>query len=104
MDQLQEFKELLEDKIHKSTALRLMVNTEGWGILLNTFNDMKENQLAELSSQIPGNEKGILAAHAVWYSVVHTLDQIVSAVTSAINEGDAARQELDLLNQNPQED
>lgn len=95
--------ENLEDLVHKSTALRLMVNTEGWEILLNTFQDMKESQLATLSKQIPGNEKAILAAHAVWYSVVNTLDQIVSAVEVAIQSGDAARQELDILN-NTQED
>ena len=104
MDKQQELIELLEDKVHKATSLRLMVDTDGWGILLETFQDMKENQLAQLSEQVPGNEKAILAAHAVWYAVVHTLDQIVFAVNSAISEGEAARRELELTNTTQEED
>ncbi len=82
------------DRINTASSLRFMVETEGWKILLDTFEQMKQDQLDELSRQTPGDEKAILAAHAVWYSVVHTLDQIQDSVNSAIQDGYAAQQTL----------
>lgn len=82
------------ERINIANAISFTVGTEGWQILLDTFEQMKQDQLDELSSQVPGDEKAILAAHAVWYSVVHTLDQIVSSVDSAIQDGAAAKQTL----------
>src|SRR5579859_5847380 len=93
-----------EDRIRKATALLFMTQTEGWEILLNTFENMKTDQLDELSNQIPGNEKAILAAHAVWYAVVHTLDEIKTAVNTAIQDGEAAKKELDHLKNTPKDD
>ena len=93
-----------EDRIRKATSLHFMISTEGWEILLNTFDNMKQDQLSQLSEQVPGNEKAILAAHAVWYAVVHTLDEIVGAVSSAIQDGETAKKELDVLRNTPKED
>jgi hypothetical protein len=75
------------DRIKKATALMLMKNTEGWAILLSTFEDMKQKQLSVLAAVNPGDEKTILAAHAVWYSVVHALEEVVRAVDLAILDG-----------------
>jgi hypothetical protein len=91
LDQLEQ--QCLE-RINTANALTFTTGTEGWQILLDTFEDMKQNQLEELSNQTPGNDKAILAAHAVWYSVVHTLDQIVDSATSVIQDGVAAKQTL----------
>jgi len=82
------------DRINTASSLQFMKETEGWKILLETFEDMKHNQLQELGKQNPGNDKAILAAHAVWYSVVHTLDQIIDSVDAAIQDGFAAQQTL----------
>ncbi len=82
------------EKINTANALSFTINTEGWKILLDTFEQMKHDQLEELSNQTPGDDKAILAAHAVWYSVVHTLDQIVDSVNSAIQDGFSAKQTL----------
>ena len=93
-----------EDRIRKATALSFMIQTEGWEILLNTFENMKQDQLDVLSNQIPGNEKAILAAHSVWYAVVHTLEEVVGAINTAIQDGEAAKKELDHINHVPQQD
>lgn len=92
------------DKINTANSISFMVNTDGWKILLDTFEQMKDDQLLELSNQVPGDEKAILAAHAVWYSVVHTLDQIVDSVNAVIQDGSAARQTLAELHSQPKED
>ena len=82
------------DRINTASSLRFTIETEGWKILLDTFEQMKQDQLEELSRQPPGDDKAILAAHSVWYSVVHTLDQIQDSVNSAIQDGYAAQQTL----------
>jgi|SRR5215831_9620053 len=79
--------EELTENVKRATALRIMVATEGWSILLTTFEELREKQLKELRNQIPGDEKAILAAHAVWAATEHTLDQIVSGVNLAIRQG-----------------
>lgn len=104
MSELEETIELLEDKIRKATALRLMIDTEGWEILLETFEDMKQNQLVELSEAPLHNDALILKSHLVWRTTIHTLDQIVNAINNAVQTGEAARVELEILKQNPQED
>ena len=98
---LEQVKEDAELRIKKATALMMMKNTEGWEILLNTFENMKEKQLAILSKFHPGDEKAILAAHAVWYSVVNTLNEVVRAVDWAIKDGVDAKRNLDEIN-NPE--
>ena len=92
------------EKINTANALAFTISTDGWSILLDTFEQMKQDQLDELSRQTPGDDKEILAAHAVWYSVVHTLDQIVSSVNSVIRDGNAAKQILAELHQQKPED
>lgn len=93
-----QLKEDAESRIKKATALMLMKNTEGWEILVNSFEDMKLQQLQHLAKANPGDEKTVLAAHAVWYSVVHTLNEVVNAVDRAIRDGVEAKQSLDQLN------
>lgn len=93
-----------EDQISKANSLAFMVNTEGWEIILSTIEDMKQSQLEHLSEQIPGDEKAILAAHSVWYTTLHTFDNLVNAVTTAINNGQTARQILAELNEQKRED
>ena len=92
-----------QDLIQKATALRMMVNTAGWEILLDTFEEMKKNQLEELSL-LPIGDPKIPLAHAVWAATVHALDQIVSAVNQAINNGESAKRELDILTGLPEEE
>jgi len=91
---LEKIEEQCLERINTANALAFTINTEGWSILLDTFEQMKHDQLEELSNQNPGDDKAILAAHAVWYSVVHTLDQIVDSVNSVIQDGAAAKQTL----------
>jgi hypothetical protein len=93
----EETEESLLLAINKANALQFTISTEGWKILVETFQDMKEDQLHELYRQTPGNEKAILAAHSVWFSVVHTLDEIVTAIDAAIHDGEVARQQLEEL-------
>jgi len=83
-----------ETRIQKASALQFMTQTEGWKILLAAFEDMAEDQLEELGRHRPGDDKQILAAHSVWYSVLHTLENIKTAVSSAIQDGEAAKVEL----------
>lgn len=103
-DHLKRAVEESEEKIKTATALSIMRGTDGWKILLDTFEEMKSNQLLELSRQQPGNEKAILAAHAVWAATVHTLDQVVDAVDTAINEGIEAQEFLESLKYQARED
>lgn len=78
----------------------LMKNTQGWEILLGTFENMKADQLKILSEVVPGDEKTILAAHSVWYSVVHALDEVIRAVDAAIQDGIEAKEGLDSYTKN----
>jgi len=86
-EQLAQIIETAQDDVRKATALKITISTEGWGILLSTFEEMKENQLNELRKQSPGDEKAILAAHAVWAATEHTIDQILSAINTTIRQG-----------------
>lgn len=95
--QIQKLREQSEEQIKVATALHIMRSTEGWQILLDTFEDMKQNQLDVLSKQRPGDEKSILAAHAVWAATVHTLDQIVEAIDQQIRLGEESRELLESL-------
>ena len=81
-------------RINKANALSFTINTEGWEIIANTLEDMKDNQLEELSRQNPGNEKAVLAAHAVWYAVVGSINQLMSGIDLVIREVEIAKQEL----------
>jgi len=92
-----------EEKVKTATSLSILRGTDGWKILLDTFEQMKENQLSELSKQRPGDEKAILAAHAVWAATVHTLDQVVDAVNVAIQDGIEAQEFLESLKLLPKE-
>ena len=103
-DALKFITEEAEEKVKTATALSIMRSTDGWKILLDTFEEMKNNQLRELSKQRPGDEKNILAAHAVWAATVHTLDQVVEAVDSAIHEGILAQDQLEGMKRGPQEE
>jgi len=91
---LNDLEEQCLERINTANALSFTIGTEGWQILLDTFEQMKHDQLEELSNQVPGDEKAIIAAHAVWYSVVNTLDQNVYSVNSVIQNGTAAKQTL----------
>lgn len=93
-DQIQKAIEDYEDRINKANSLSFMQNTDGWSILLDTFEDMKDAQLHELAQHNPGDKESVLAAHAVWFSTVHTLNNILDAVAGAIRSGESARMEL----------
>ena len=93
-DQVQQIIEDCEDRINKASSLSFTINTDGWQILLETFAEMKDAQLHELSLHNPGDEKSILAAHAVWFSTVHTLNHITEAIAGAIRSGESAKIEL----------
>lgn len=83
-----------EDRMHKAAALAFTVQTDGWQILLDTFESMKEDQLVEMFRHTPGNDKEILAAHSVWFTTVHTLESIKSAINRAIQDGEQAKLDL----------
>ena len=89
-------KELAIDRMNKASALQFMTQTPGWEILLSAFEDKKESQIAELLNIPPGsaNEKDIIAAHTIAYTVAHTANDIVNSVARAIQDGYAAQQEL----------
>ena len=93
-----------DEKVKIATSLSIMRSTEGWQILLETFEEMKRNQLRELANQSPGDEKAVLAAHAVWSATVHTLNQVVNAVNMAVQEGIEAQEFLEALKHTPKED
>lgn len=100
-DFIKKVTEEANERIKKATALMMLKNTEGWAILLNTFENMKVDHLKILEDTNPGDKEAVLAAHMVWYTVVHTLDEVVRALDGAINQGIEAKQELDNLNQVP---
>lgn len=101
---LEDLREQSEEQIKVATALAIMKSTDGWKIILDTFEDMKQNQLDVLAKQRPGDEKSILAAHAVWAATVHTLDQIVEAIDTQIRLGEESRQLLESLKYRQVED
>ena len=89
-------KELAIDRMNKASALQFMTSTEGWKILLSVFEDKKEAQIVELLNIPPGsaNEKDIIAAHTIAYTVAHTANDIVNSVARAIQDGYAAQSEI----------
>lgn len=92
-----------EERINKASSLAFTTQTDGWRILLETFEDMKEEQLRELYRQTPGNDHDILAAHSVWFTTVHVLNEIQMAVSRAIRDGEQAKLDLVQLRQTPDE-
>jgi len=80
----------LIDAINAANALQLTINTEGWEIIENSFESIESDALEQLGAQQPGNDKAILAAHAVWYSVKNAYLNVRRAVISAIKEGEQA--------------
>lgn len=84
------------DRMNKASALQFLTQTAGWSILLAVFEDKKDAQIAELLSIPPGsaNEKDIIAAHTVAYTVAHTANDIVNSVSRAIQDGYNAQAEL----------
>lgn len=101
---LQAAVEEAKEKVKSSTALKIMISTEGWGILLNTFEELKENQLRELAKQAPSDEKAVLAAYAVWSATVHTVNQIIDGINFVIKQGAEAEDFLSSLNQSPNQE
>jgi len=89
-------KELAVDRMNKASALQFMTQTPGWEILLAVFEDKKEAQIAELLNIPPGsaNEKDIIAAHTIAYTVAHTANDIITSVARAIQDGYNAQAEL----------
>jgi hypothetical protein len=100
----QALQELAIDRMNKASALQFLTQTEGWKILLTVFEDKKEAQIEELLSIPPGsaNEKDIIAAHTIAYTVAHTANDIVNSVSRAIQDGYAAQAEIQEV-QTPEE-
>lgn len=89
-----------EDVIKKAHSLQYMKTSEGWGIVLEAFDDIEGKALHQLSEQQPGNDTAILAAHSVWYSVKHAYANVRKAVDDAILDGMQAAELLQDIDKN----
>lgn len=93
-----------EDRINKAVALQFMAGTEGWEIVKDSLADLEQMQLDHLYQFTPGQEKEILAAHAVWFTTRRTKDLLYDAINEAIQSGEAARFDLARVIQPHQEE
>ena len=91
----EELKEATQDIIRKADALNFMVRSPGWEILISTLEDKKRMQIEELLRISPGssNEKDIIAAHTIAFTVSHMADDLVDSINRAIQEGYAVQLE-----------
>lgn len=103
-EQLEALKGAAEDTIQKAHALLYLKGTEGWKIVLTAFDDIERRSLEQLGTILPGDEKSILAAHAVWYSVKNAYANVRKAVDSAIADGAQASQFLSEIDRKPEKD
>jgi septation ring formation regulator EzrA len=87
----QNVEEQLLEQINTANALRFTLTTEGWDIIDKSFQSIEEDALTQLGEQQPGNDKAILAAFSVWYSVRNAYNNVKEAVSSAIQAGEMAK-------------
>jgi ATP-dependent exoDNAse (exonuclease V) alpha subunit len=84
-------------QFYNGRALQQMVIMPGWNVLMQAFEDHKQNALDELGEKNPADKELVLAAHAVWYAVRKTLDDIKYEVQAAIESSKQAPEILDRL-------
>jgi hypothetical protein len=101
----EELRELYTEKINNANALEFMTSSEGWTILINSLEEKKNNQIAELVELPPGDDEAVLRAHAIAFAVAHTVDDVSGSVLRAIQEGVNAKRALsELLGSQPNEE
>ncbi len=66
--------------ITDANDIEFMTNQRGWALLLESFEDRRNSSIAVLLNQIPGDERAIIAAHAVAYAVHKTVDGILDSL------------------------
>jgi hypothetical protein len=93
----EKLQELYLEKINNANALEFMTRSEGWTILINSLEEKKNNQIAELVELPPGDDEAVLRAHAIAFAVAHTVDDVSGSVYRAIQEGEAAKRSLSEL-------
>jgi hypothetical protein len=81
-------------QFHNGRALQQLVIMPGWEVLMDTFNQKKQDAIEELLSINPGDKELVLAAHAVAYAVHKTLDNLTREVVYSI---EAAKRLPDVL-------
>lgn len=71
-------------QFHNGRSLQQLVIMPGWEVLMDTFEQKKQDATEELLKINPGDKELVLAAHAVAYAVHKTLDNLKIEVYSAI--------------------
>ena len=84
-------------QFYNGRALQQMVIMPGWQVLLDAFEAHKQNALDELGKVNPADKELVLAAHAVWYAVRKTLDDLKYEVLSSIESSKQAPEVLSRL-------
>ena len=75
-----EEEEIAYQTITDANDIEFMTNQRGWSLLVESFEDRRNDAIRVLLEQVPGNEKAILAAHAVAVAVHQTIDGIISGL------------------------
>lgn len=83
----QEEQELTRD-IQKARALKILKVSEGWEIVSDTLDALRSQAVVELGEVQPGDNERVLAAHAIFYAVTGTINNLRQAVDSAIVRGE----------------
>jgi hypothetical protein len=71
-------------QFHNGRSLQQLVIMPGWEVLMETFEQKKQDATEELLKVNPGDKELVLAAHAVAYAVHQTLDNLKTEVFSSI--------------------
>lgn len=82
--QLSEEDRHLLQQYHNGRALKQLVFMPGWKVLLDAFEQHKQDATDELLKINPGDKESVTAAHAVAYAVHQTLDNLRREVENAI--------------------
>lgn len=86
--ELNEEQESLYSDIQKGNALKQLKACQGWEILSETLEALRDQATNELVNTPPGDTDTVRAAHAVAYAVARTIDNLRSAVDEAILQAD----------------
>lgn len=71
-------------QFHNGRSLQQLVIMPGWEVLMDTFEQKKQDAVDELLKINPADKELVFAAHAVAYAVHKTLDNLKIEVDTAI--------------------
>lgn len=89
-------------QFHNGRSLQQLIMMPGWKVLMDAFEDHRQDAIKGLLNLNPWNKDAVLAAHAAAFAVNKTLDDIKWEVSKAIENSQQLPEILaQNLNQEP---